>query len=94
MGKKAKVQAGRNNETYRVRLIEEREKILGSIGRNRMAEADIDLETADEGDLANASHSKELLMSLQETGHLRLQAIKHALKRIDSGEYGECVRVR
>jgi len=58
-----------------------------------LAEEEIKLEnTEDEGDLATISHNKELLYNLHESDFQRLKSIQEALKRMDRGEYGECVR--
>ena len=44
------------------------------------------------GDLATISHNKELLYNLHESDFQRLKSIQEALKRMDRGEYGECLR--
>jgi RNA polymerase-binding protein DksA len=46
----------------------------------------------DECDLATISHNRELLYDLRESDFHRLRSIEEALKAIDSGQYGECVR--
>lgn len=80
-------------QKYRQRLDEEYQNLIRSINRNRAAEAEIKLEnTEDEGDLAAISHNKELLYNLHETDFQRLKSIQEALKRMDQGEYGECMR--
>jgi DnaK suppressor protein len=50
--------------------------------------------TEDEGDLATISHDRELLYNLHESDFQRLRFIKEALKALDRGQYGECVRCR
>src|SRR5262249_57791187 len=80
-------------QKFRQRLLEEYQKLIRSINRNRLAEEEIKLEnTEDEGDLATISHNKELLYNLHESDFQRLKSIQEALKRMDRGEYGECVR--
>ena|SRR5712692_148355 len=77
----------------RQRLSREYENLIKSINRNRMAAEEIKLEnTEDEGDLAAISHNKELLYSLHESDFMRLRFIQEALKALDRGQYGECVR--
>src|SRR5438876_9356147 len=84
---------GKKTQKFRQRLLEEYQKLIGSINRNRLAEEEIKLEnTEDEGDLATISHNKELLYNLHESDFQRLKSIKEALKRLDRGEYVECVR--
>jgi len=78
---------------FRQRLLEEYQKLIRSINRNRLAEEEIQLEnTEDEGDLATISHNKELLYNLHESDFQRLKSIQEALKRMDRREYGECIR--
>jgi DnaK suppressor protein len=80
-------------QKFRQRLLEEYQKLIRSINRNRLAEEEIKLEnTEDEGDLATISHSKELLYNLHESDFQRLKSIQEALRRMDRGEYGECLR--
>jgi DnaK suppressor protein len=80
-------------QKFRQRLSEEHQKLTRSINRNRLAEEEITLEnTEDEGDLATISHSKELLYNLHESDFQRLKSIEEALRRMERGEYGECIR--
>ena len=80
------------NET-RKRLAMESEKLIRSISRKRAAADEITTEnTEDEGDLATISHNKELLYNLHETDFARLKSIDQAIKALDRGQYGECVR--
>src|SRR5439155_5123692 len=77
----------------RQRLSMEHEKLLKSINRNRVAAEEIKMEnTEDEGDLATISHNKELLYNLHESDFARLRLIEEAIKALDRGQYGECVR--
>ena len=77
----------------RKRLTMESEKLIRSINRNRAAADEITTEnTEDEGDLAAISHNKELLYNLHETDFARLKSIDQAIKALDRGQYGECVR--
>lgn len=83
----------KKTQKFRQRLVEEYQKLIRSINRNRLAEEEIKLEnTEDEGDLATISHNKELLYNLHESDFQRLKGIQEALKRMDRGEYGECVK--
>src|SRR5260370_21475363 len=75
------------------RLSREYENLIKSINRNRMAAEEIRQEnTEDEGDLATISHNKELLYNLHESDFMRLRFIQEALKALDRGQYGECLR--
>ena len=84
--------AKRIKET-RKRLSSEYEKLINSIGRNRIAAEQIQVEnTEDEGDLASISHDRDLLYNLHEGGFARLRFIQEAIKALDRGQYGECTR--
>src|SRR4051812_9652987 len=79
-------------ETRR-RLENEYENLIKSINRGRLAAEENKIEkTEDEGDLAMISHETDLIYNLHEGGFARLKSIKEAMKAIDSGRYGECVR--
>ena len=71
----------KKTQKFRQRLLEEYQKLIRSINRNRLAEEEIKLEnTEDEGDLATISHNKELLYNLHESDFQRLKSIQEALK--------------
>ena len=75
------------------RLSSEYESLVKSINRNRLAAEEIKVEnTEDEGDLAAISHDRDLLYNLHEGGFERLRFIREAIKALDRGQYGECVR--
>jgi DnaK suppressor protein len=77
----------------RRRLSSAYESLIKSINRSRLAAQEIKMEnTEDEGDLATISHDRELLYNLHESDYARLKYIENALKAMDRGEYGECVR--
>ena len=77
----------------RQRLLSEYDKLIKSTNRSRMAAEEIQLEnTEDEGDLATISHDRDLLYNLHEGGFARLRFIQEALKALDRGQYGECIR--
>jgi len=77
----------------RRRLTSEYENLIKSINRSRLAAEEIRLEkTEDEGDLAMISHETAVIYNLHEGGFARLKSIQKAVKAIDSGRYGECVR--
>ena len=77
----------------RQRLSKEYQDLIESINRHRIAAEEIKVEnTEDEGDLATISHNKDLLYNLHEGGFTRLRFIQEAMKAMDRGQYGECVR--
>src|SRR2546423_13636425 len=83
----------RKIKDIRRRLSAECHNLSESINRNRLATEEIKLEnTEDEGDLATISHDRDLLYNLHEGGFSRLRFIQEALKALDRGQYGECVR--
>ena len=85
----------KNIKDTRRRLSQEYENLIKSINRSLPAAEEIKFEnTADEGDLATISHDKGLLYNLHEGGFARLRFIQEAIKAIDRGQYGECIRCR
>jgi len=77
----------------RQRLSKEYKNLIKSINRSRLAAEEIQLEnTEDEGDLAAISHDRDLLYNLHEGGFERLRFVQQAIKALDRGQYGECVR--
>jgi DnaK suppressor protein len=77
----------------RDRLSGDYQQLIKSINRNRNAAEEIRVEkTEDEGDLATISHDRDLLYNLHEGDYVRLRFIQQAIRAIDSGQYGECMR--
>jgi DnaK suppressor protein len=77
----------------RRRLTDGYENLIKSINRHKQAVEEIQIEnTEDEGDLATISHDRDLLYNLHEGGFERLRFMQEAIKAIDRGQYGECVR--
>jgi DnaK suppressor protein len=77
----------------RRRLSSEYENLIKSISRNRLAAKEIKLEnTEDEGDLATINHERDLLYNLHDSDYAHLRCIEEAMKAMDRGEYGKCVR--
>ena len=83
----------KKTEATRRRLSSAYENLIKSINRNRLAAEQIKLEnTEDECDLAMISHDRELLYHLHESDFQRLRFIQEAMKALDRGQYGDCVR--
>lgn len=81
----------RKAKTYREKLLERREALVGQVqaaeaySRERDAEA-----TQDPADMAANAYTKELLMSMSTNDRQLLESIDSALYRIEEGEYGYC----
>ena len=81
----------RKAKSYRDRLLERREGLVGQVqaaeaySRERDAEA-----TQDPADMAANAYTKELLMSMSTNDRQLLDSIDAALSRIEEGEYGYC----
>ena len=81
----------RKAKTYRDKLLERREGLVGQVqaaeaySRERDAEA-----TQDPADMAANAYTKELLMSMSTNDRQLLDSIDSALGRIQEGEYGYC----
>jgi len=83
----------RKIKATRKRLSSEYEHLIKSINRSRLAAKEIKLEnTEDEGDLATISHERDLLINLHESDYTHLRRVQEAMKAVDRGQYGECVR--
>jgi DnaK suppressor protein len=77
---------------FKERLLEERAKLLGVVGRNEDHGREADTEaTQDPADKASNSYTKELLFSQSTNDRHILTLIDEALERIEDGEYGVCV---
>src|SRR3982751_5565586 len=80
----------RKAKTYRDKLLERREALVGQVqaaeaySRERDAEA-----TQDPADMAANAYTKELLMSMSTNDRQLLDSIDAALSRIEEGEYGK-----
>jgi DnaK suppressor protein len=78
---------------FRQRLSNEYQDLVQAINRNRLAAKELAVDnTEDEYDLATISQNRDLLYDLSENDFQRLRSIEDALKAIDTGQYGECVR--
>ena len=81
----------RKAKTYRDKLLQRREALVGQVqaaeaySRERDAEA-----TQDPADMAANAYTKELLMSMSTNDRQLLESIDSALYRIAEGEYGYC----
>ncbi len=81
----------RKAKTYRDKLLQRREALVGQVqaaeaySRERDAEA-----TQDPADMAANAYTKELLMSMSTNDRQLLESIDSALYRIQAGEYGYC----
>jgi RNA polymerase-binding transcription factor len=83
----------KNIKATRRRLSGEYEQLIKSINRSRLTVNEIKVEnTEDEGDLASISHDRDLFCNLHDTDYARLKSIEEAIKAIDRGQYGECIR--
>jgi DnaK suppressor protein len=83
----------KNIRDFRQRLSDEYQNLVQAISLNRLAAKELAVEsTEDELDLATISQNRELLYGLHENDFQRLRSIEEALKAIDSGQYGECIR--
>ena len=77
----------------RQRLASEYESLAKAMNRTRRAAEEIKHDdTEAEGDLAVISHEREILYNLNESDFARLRFIQAAMRAVDRGDYGECVR--
>ena len=82
----------RKLKSYRDRLLERREGLFRQVTEAEMSSRERDLEaTQDPADMAANAYTKELLISMSANDRGLLALIDEALKRIEAGEFGECV---
>lgn len=82
----------RKLKTYRDRLLERREGLFKQVMEAEMSSRERDAEaTQDPADMAANAYTKELLISMSDNDRRLLVMIDEALKRIEAGEYGECI---
>lgn len=78
-------------ERFKVRLLEERRKILNDIEKLVQESNALGKDgTPDIGDEASDLSSRQLLLSLNEADRKKLREIDEALERIEEGTYGIC----
>ena len=81
----------RDLEQCRTLLVEQRERILGDVGRVLSGELDVDSDDLpDEIDTAVAESSSSLTGQMREREERLLAKIDRMLEKIDQGTYGEC----
>jgi DnaK suppressor protein len=76
-------------ESYRLRLLEIRESVLGSLGTK--ASALLREERVCEGDQAQHSLADAISLRLNGFDYLQLRQIREALDRLDVGGFGMCM---
>ena len=78
-------------QDFKKKLLAERERVVESLQRNTQhALADLGDSTKDPVDRASASHDRDVLYLLQDSGARRLRMIDEVLSRMDGDEYGYC----
>ena len=81
----------RDLEQCRTLLVEQRERILGDVGRVLSGELDVDSDDfPDEIDTAVAESSSSLTGQMREREERLLAKIDRMLEKIGQGTYGEC----
>ena len=82
----------RKTKAYRDRLLARRENLFKQVTEAELTSRERDAEaTQDPADMAANSYTKELLISMSANDRRLLGLIDEALKRVEAGEYGECV---
>src|SRR5205085_12071718 len=82
----------RKMKAYRDKLLARRESLFSQVTEAEMSSRERDLEaTQDPADMAANAYTKELLISMSANDRKLLELIDEALRRIEAGEYGECV---
>lgn len=77
---------------FRDKLLARRESLVQQVNEAERRNRDRDQEaTQDPADVAANAYAKELSISMSEGDRRLLTLIDEALKRIETGDYGECV---
>ncbi len=83
----------RKMRSYRDRLLDRREGLVGQVQAAELYSRERDAEaTQDPADMAANAYTKELLVSMSDNDRQLLNSIDEALDRIEDGEYGRCIR--
>lgn len=83
----------RRLKTFRDRLLERREGLVGIVEQAEMRSRERDSEaTQDPADMAANAYNKELMVSMTENDRKLLTMIDEALIRVEDGEFGRCIR--
>ena len=78
-------------ETYRKRLLEQRQEILNLYEHDvRVGQAASDEGSEDIVDRANSAYNREFMFALSDTERTILREIDDAVERLDSGGFGVC----
>jgi len=88
--KKSAPPAPTTNHIYRTRLIEKRQEVLSALGVkfDTMAR----MGRVAEDDQAQLSHDEFVSLHLNSLDYGQLRLVEEALDRLDSGDYGICLR--
>ena len=82
----------RKLKSYRDLLLARREGLFRQVTEAEMSSRERDAEaTQDPADMAANAYTKELLISMSANDRRMLEMIDEALKRVEAGDYGECV---
>lgn len=82
----------KRTKMFRDKLLARRESLVRQVNEAEMRNRDRDQEaTQDPADVAANAYAKELSISMSEGDRRLLTLIDEALKRIESGDFGECV---
>lgn len=83
----------RRLKTFRDRLLERREGLVGIVEQAEKTSRERDSEaTQDPADMAANAYNKELMVSMTENDRKLLTMIDEALIRVEYGEFGRCIR--
>jgi DnaK suppressor protein len=83
----------RKMRTFRDRLLDRREGLVGQVQAAELYSRERDAEaTQDPADMAANAYTKELLVSMSDNDRQLLNSIDEALERIEDGDYGKCAR--
>lgn len=78
-------------EKFKAILLEQRNRLLQSSERSKEEDLQLSVDDLpDEVDHASAEINQSVIFRLRDRERILLQKIEHALKKIESGEFGNC----
>ena len=90
MKKRAPAPAGTGNESYRKQLLDKKTAVMTTLGYKFDTLASIG--RVNEEDQAQLTHDESVSLRLNNLDYTQLRLVNEALDRLDSGDYGTCLR--
>ena len=90
MKKRAPAPVAHGNEAYRKQLLDKRTEVMSTLGIKFDTLARMG--RVNEEDQAQLTHDEFISLRLNNLDYIQLRLVNEALDRLDSGDYGTCLR--